>query len=202
MSDIAKIRQREYDPAMVEHAQRVSDQIVARVDMQRVQLFGAMAKQMPHLAGKVDMVRRMADELGTAARDLVPCSRGCSKCCHMATLLSEQEAEVIAAETGAFLAKPNEYFYSTDERSRYDGVPCAFLKDSKCSIYAHRPVACRLHVHLDRDNTLCQIVPGEYVRVPRLDTLRFDINYVNAFGDALDVKLADIREFFPRGLAK
>jgi Fe-S-cluster containining protein len=202
MSDLAKIRQRETDPAVLEHAQRVSDKIVARVDQQRVQLFGAMAKQMPHLAGKVDMLRRMSGELATAARDLVPCSRGCSHCCHMATMLSQEEAEVIAAETGAPLATPSAWFTGADERNRYDGIPCPFLKDSKCSIYEHRPVACRLHVHLDRDNTLCQIIPGEPIQVPRLDTLRFDLNYVSAFGDPLNAKLADIREFFPNGLAK
>jgi Fe-S-cluster containining protein len=202
MTDLAKIRQRESDPALLEHAQRVSDKIIGRLDMKRVQLFGAMARQMPHLAGKVQMVRQMAGELGTAARDLVPCSRGCSNCCHMATLLSEQEAEVIAAETGAALSVPTEWFDGSDQRSHYDGVPCAFLVDSKCGIYEHRPVACRLHVHMDRDNTLCQVIPGETIQVPRLDTMGFDISYIAAFGKPLQVRLADIREFFPQGLAK
>lgn len=201
MTDLARIRAREADPTLDGHARQVVGKIHDRLDLQRVTLLGRMAELMPTPAGKLDTLRRMSDELGNAARGLVPCSRGCSKCCHMPTLVSQQEAAVIAQETGAAMAEPGEWFDgAVDGPSPYDGVPCTFLRNDTCSIYAQRPFACRVHVHLDRDNTLCQIVPGELIRVPRLDTLGFDVAYTRSFGGPFDIKLADIREFFPQGL--
>lgn len=200
-ADLARIRAREADPAVVEHAQEVAGKIQARVDMQRVKLLGRMAELMPKPAGKMEILRQLAGELATAARDLVPCSRGCDKCCHMPTLLSQEEAAIIASETGATLATPAVWFDGEVlGPTPYDGIPCSFLANGVCSIYASRPYACRLHVHLDRDNTLCQIIPGETIRVPRLDTLAFDLAYANSFGGPLAIGLADIREFFPNGL--
>jgi Fe-S-cluster containining protein len=202
MTDLLKIRARESDPAVSEHAQQVSDRIIGRVDMQRVEVYGQMARRMPKPPGKVEMVRRMAAELASAARDLVPCSRGCSACCHMPTHVIAEEAAVIAAETGAQLAEPAHWFDGREVGHHYEGVPCTFLVDGLCSIYLNRPFACRIHIHIDRDNTLCEVVPGEPIRVPRLDTRRFDSYYVQAFGPAADARLADIRDFFPKGLAR
>lgn len=201
LTDIARIRAREADPSLGAHARQVVDKIHDRLDLQRVTLLGRMAELMPTPAGKLDVLRRMSDELGNAARDLVPCSRGCAKCCNIPTLVSQQEAAVIAQETGAALAQPDQWFDGKmDDPAPYYGVPCTFLRNDTCSIYTHRPFACRIHVHLDRDNTLCQTVPGESIRVPQLDTLRFDLAYAISFGGPLDVKLADVREFFPQGL--
>jgi Fe-S-cluster containining protein len=203
MTDLATIRAREADPGLDERAQRVSDKIFARIDQQRVRMFGRMAQVLPNPADKLQVLNDMAGELGKAARDLVPCSRGCSKCCHMATMLTAQEATLIAQQTGARLAEPQVYFSGADgEHERYAGQPCPFLKNDVCSIYQHRPFACRVHVHIDRDNTLCQVVPGERIRVPMLDTMEFDTRYVAAFGGPFSAKLADIREFFPKGLDK
>lgn len=198
---LAAIRAREFDPAMEQHAQRTADQITARIEPQRIALYGQLARKMQDPAAKVDLVRRMAGELSNAARGLVPCSRGCDGCCHMPTMLIAEEAAVIARETGAQLATPAAWFAGEDaEASPHKGVPCTFLHNGACSIYAQRPMACRLHIHLDRDNTLCRIIPGETIRVPRLDTMAFDMQYVRAFGPPADAKLADIREFFPHGL--
>lgn len=204
MSALAKIRERESDPAMFERAQETAGKIQSRVNLQRINILGRMAERMPKPIGKIEILRQMAGEFSSAARDLVPCSRGCSGCCHMPTMLSQEEAAIIAGETGATLAKPTKWFDGVieDRPHHFDGVPCPFLGNGTCGIYAHRPFACRMHVHLDRDNTLCQIVPGETIRVPRIDTLYFDLAYANAFGGPLSIKLADIREFFPKGLAK
>lgn len=204
MQDLEKIRAREADPAVLEHAQLVSEKINGRLDQQRVKVYGTMARHMPTPEGKVGMLRGMASELQTAVRDLVPCSRGCSDCCHMPTLMSEAEAAVIAGETGAALATPAAYFdgLTLGDDSPYKGVPCPFLRNHQCGIYAHRPFACRLHVHIDRDNTLCKVFRDEKIRVPRLDTLAFDVHYMKAFGNPLTVRVADIRDFFPQGLAK
>lgn len=200
MTDLDKIRAREFDPAMEAHAQAVADQIRSRIQPQRVQLYGSMAAATADPVAKVELLRSVAGELSDAARQLVPCSRGCSHCCHMATLVAEGVALVIAAATGAALAVPAAYLGRDELVDRYSGVACPFLQNGACGIYAQRPFACRTHLHLDRDNTLCQIVPGESVRVPLLDTRDFNGHYVRAFGEPDTARYADIRDFFPQGL--
>jgi Fe-S-cluster containining protein len=201
MTELDKIRAREYDPAMEAHAQAVAAQISAKVDRARIHFFGTAAAHFPGPARKVALLRSMAGELANAARQLVPCSRGCAKCCHMATALSEDEAAVIAAATGAPLATPTDYLHGEAAVERFNGQPCPFLQEGLCGIYAERPLSCRMHLHLDRDSTLCQIVPGATIRVPRLDTIELDRHYMQAFDpDPRQVRLADIREFFPQGL--
>src|SRR3990167_2374390 len=34
----------------------------------------------------------------------------------------------------------------------WQGVPCSFLKEGRCSIYRHRPLACRLQINMDDDD--------------------------------------------------
>jgi hypothetical protein len=72
--------------------------------------------------------------------------------------------------------------------------PCPFLADNICSIYEHRPIACRTLINLDDDDLQCRHVLGEPASVP----------YANATvikGLALAAQpgceLADIRDFFP-----
>lgn len=197
MADLAKIRAREYDPAMERHAEATTEKIGSRIDVNRVNLFGSMARRVAGNANKVGLLRQMAGELTTAAKGLVPCSSGCSHCCHMPTLITVEEAAVIAQETGTVMATPTRYFEGRDDTT-WLGVPCTFLgAGGRCTIYESRPFACRMHISIDRDSLLCEIVPGEEIRTPRIDLLIFDCHYVSAFGELEDVKLADIREFFP-----
>ena len=85
--------------------------------------------------------------------------------------------------------------YAGRQRSaehRVLGTPCPFLKQGECSVYEHRPFACRTHLSLDDDDLLCQLIEGVDVPVP----------YANAtmpYGVFLaaqpNEQLADIREF-------
>ncbi len=49
------------------------------------------------------------------------------------------------------------------------GTSCPFLRDSACSIYAHRPTVCRTLLNLDDDALLCELVDGVEVLVPYAD---------------------------------
>jgi hypothetical protein len=73
------------------------------------------------------------------------------------------------------------------------GTPCPFLAGSECSIYEHRPFACRTHLSLDDDDLLCRLVEGAEIPMPRLDTRLLVGLFLSAQPGAL---LADIREFF------
>jgi Fe-S-cluster containining protein len=119
----------------------------------------------------------------------------------MATMVHLDEAKAIAAATGAKMVTPKRFnvdlMYVDKVRARYDGVPCRFLVGGACSIYAERPLACRTHVVVDPDNLLCEIVPGQKIRVPMLDLKQVDWAISDAFGGPLEMKWADIREYFP-----
>ena len=80
---------------------------------------------------------------------------------------------------------------------RWEGVPCSFLKEGRCSIYASRPLACRLQLNMDDDDLLCQLIEGESIRVPYLNLTTHHVAAVVALG--MGQPIADIREWFPRG---
>jgi len=135
-----------------------------------------------------------------------PCRRGCSHCCHQPAVITSGEAQAISAHSGRAVVTPKDALpiAHLDEPQfadrgrqlalRRPATPCPFLQDGTCTVYAVRPLACRLHVSLDDDALLCRPIPGIQVPVPQVDATR-------AFGAALLLQvgdvLADIRDFFP-----
>lgn len=206
MTDLAAIRAREADPATVERAQRQVDRFNERMDNAGASALANRAANARSARAKVVLLRQMTDKIGAAAAGLVPCQKGCTHCCHMATLVTLQEAQAIVQATGAKLTMPARFnqalFDVNGARERFNGVPCPFLDAGGCSIYAERPLACRMHYALDVDNLLCEIVPGQQIRVPTLNTLQFDQAIVAALGGPFQVQYADIREFFRPGAGR
>lgn len=202
---IAAQQARQADPSLDEEARRRNDAINARLDLQGMNELRAKADNATAPRAKVVLLRRMVDKLGEAARGLTPCKQGCNHCCHMATLVTVEEATAIAKATGAPMTMPTEFnavFSKEELRDRYLGVPCTFLTSNGCDIYAERPLACRMHHTLDSDNLLCQIVPGHPVTLPSFNTRQLDMAILLAHGGPTKVRYADIREFFPTGLNK
>lgn len=201
MADLEKIRGAENDPARHAYAQYAAVQINQRIDTAGMNALANQAVAAKSTKAKVILLQKMADKIGEAANGLVPCRKGCSHCCHMATMIHLDEAKAIAAATGAKMVTPKAFNvdlqYVDKIRNRYDGVACRFLVNGACSIYAHRPLACRMHVVVDLDNTLCEIVPGEKIRLPMIDTLQYDLAITRAWGGPMEMKYADIREYFP-----
>jgi Fe-S-cluster containining protein len=197
MADMDAIRARGADPDTLTLAQYRSDAIVARIDRAAAKKLAAQATAANSKQAKVVLLRQLADGVVKASAGIAPCKKGCNHCCKMATLVTVQEAEVIARETGAKLSQPARFNQFTSEwRQKYEGVACSFLTEQGCSIYLHRPYACRVHVSVDADNLLCEIVPGVKIRAPSVNVSWYDTAFVTAFGGALTMKYADIREFF------
>jgi len=160
-------------------------------------------------AAKVHWLREEAALVAQVAAPFSPCRAGCAHCCHQAVAVAQPEAEVIARETGATLRQPAPGRCNQDgesatefrqwEMATYTGTPCVFLVENRCSIYAHRPVACRTHISVERDAEPCRIENGSpaggvrYINVNDEQRL-----YVMTFADNLT--LADIRDWFPQGL--
>lgn len=158
---------------------------------------------------------RAADVLARAveAAQAAPCKKGCDSCCHMAVLVSRSEAEHLAEVSGRALSKDpvgairldatlaesirNEGHTKAIEESwhHHTRVACPFLHEGACSVWASRPLACRYHYSLDRDNLLCRLIEsGESVDVPKLNTVASTALSLAIQGVNQDA--ADIRDWF------
>lgn len=159
---------------------------------------------------RVAWLRKAADYVNAGAAHLAACRKGCAACCHIAVMISRAEAQVIARETGAKLNPKAGVFSMADSEafgeafkqatSEAVGKPCTFLKEGSCSIYAHRPLECRLLLNLDDDDLLCQLVEGSATNVPYLDARQHHVASVAILGQHQDYD--DIRNWFPQGRAK
>lgn len=148
-----------------------------------------------------DRIRKLyalLDELNAANGDNVACRRGCAHCCHIQVALTQTEADMIGI---AIRRTPRRVARLQDPREveRQEGAygyhtPCPFLKNNECSIYEHRPLACRSLVNADIDDLLCRLTEPPGPPVPYLDRVDFDVTYVKICGSP---KTADIREYFP-----
>jgi Fe-S-cluster containining protein len=73
-------------------------------------------------------------------------------------------------------------------------VPCPFLVGDACSIYRHRPLACRRQISLANDSSPCRLQEQEDTDVPYLDRFDAKVAYVLAMGS--HTAYADLREWF------
>ncbi|WP_083293393.1 YkgJ family cysteine cluster protein [Hydrogenophaga sp. PML113] len=71
--------------------------------------------------------------------------------------------------------------------------PCVFLTGGRCSIYAHRPLACRTLVNMDDTSVLCELEPGVAVPVPYGNAIAIQGRF--ALVTQREV-FADIRDWF------
>jgi Fe-S-cluster containining protein len=158
----------------------------------------ALVENAEPLDRKVIRLRRIADAAARVIAPFTPCAKGCSACCHNPAIISELDAILIAKATGTPVATPRRMFdvaagkeARRDYLSHYAGVPCAFLKDSLCSIYEHRPVVCRVHHSLEESPAGCQ-----NGRQPEaVDLTELYAGELRMMGPMMIY--ADIREFFP-----
>lgn len=155
-------------------------------------------------AKKIMWLRRAADAVASQALPHAACRQGCAHCCHIAVVVTKAEALQIAAETACYVnseaGKPPPLppeDAKDGNAAHWQGVPCSFLKEGRCSIYRNRPLACRLQLNMDDDDLLCQLVEGEGIRVPYLNLTAHHVAAVVALG--MGQPIADIREWFPRG---
>jgi len=153
---------------------------------------------------------QIADEMTAVAAPYAVCKRGCSACCHMATMVSEPEAELMAADLGIKMRRPKKWPYFDPHtgvaRAKRDEFadsffgshkPCTFLVNNECSIYEHRPLACRIHLNMAANAEPCEMDTGRETAM--LDLRKLDDAYALI---GLSTHLQDIREYFPHGRRK
>lgn len=142
---------------------------------------------------------RLVTDMTAATQDDVACRKGCSHCCHIAVGVLSPEAEVIGQRIGI---APQDVPGRLDFRGFHYGYdnPCPFLAGGECSIYAHRPLACRIQYSVAPTEDPCRLDPSRGPdRVPYLNLRAFDMAMVRIAADSGAFALGDIREFWPAG---
>jgi uncharacterized protein len=148
---------------------------------------------------KLRRMRHFAAEFNDQFALYSACKNSCSHCCNKSVLVSKIEAKPIALCIRTPLAKLVMTHRAGDkvERTSYQGTPCTFLVAGKCSIYEHRPLVCRMLVNMDSDERLCKLNLNKLVPAAFLNNIDFQMFYADLLGKK---NLADVREWFPKGL--
>jgi Fe-S-cluster containining protein len=150
----------------------------------------ALAEKFP--SRKLFFLRKTTELLGEAAEGVAPCKKGCDHCCKLSVFLSVAEAKIIAREIGREFKMPKTF--RSETAMEFTGVPCPFLKNHECSIYEHRPFACRVHYSMADSAAPCHL--DQIRTVPYMNPSTYYDAYFKAFGRESLTQLADIRDFF------
>lgn len=153
---------------------------------------------------KVAKLQQLMSELRSyATPHLQACKKGCSTCCYQRVILTETEADVIG---DAIKVRPRaipDNYKQKDINSFGRSTPCPFLHNSECSIYEHRPIACRSYVNMDVDNLLCDFVNWDLARNKKSESVGIPMLGHGPIMDAYvyvcsGEKGADIRDYFKK----
>lgn len=158
---------------------------------------------------KLKGLYKVAGEITALAAPFAACKSGCSACCHMATMVALPEAQLMAESIGVKMRMPVKWMPSpfdddaTEKRDEFAASfhdtprACPFLIDRKCSIYEHRPLACRIHLNMAANAEPCQMDQAR--ESATLDLISLDHAYALI---CRTLRYQDIREYFPRGMRK
>ena len=172
----------------------------------------AAARRSSTAGKRVLWLHKAATAWSQSLADVAACRRGCAHCCHIAVTMTDVEAREIGQRIGrppaivAGAPSTQEMLEHPEVRvpggpgseAGYD-APCPFLKAHECSIYEHRPMACRTQLNMDVDALLCELRPGGPIPVPYANATQLKSLYVLAQPAA---RWADVRAFFPRPAAQ
>jgi Fe-S-cluster containining protein len=194
---IAVIRERQNDPETDKGAEERGAIVRDRMNKVRhkVEALWSRAYYEASLPIVFRLIRASTEYLEKAMQGVAPCKDKCSHCCSMPVMLSQAEADLIAKETGHKLNK--DVTYSTTAKMEHDRTPCPFLKNDTCSIYHSRPIACRVHYVLDKDNLLCRRYDGvDDITAPHWNNMPFMQALIQALPREQLYMHADIRDYF------
>ena len=158
----------------------------------------ALVESAQPLDRKVIRLRQIVDKAAAVIQPFTPCRKGCSACCHNPAVISEVDAMLVSEATGTPIARPARLFDAAGGPAarqaffaHYAGKPCTFLKDGVCSIYAHRPVVCRVQHSLEDSPAPCD----DGGQPAAVDLTAIYMAEVHMMGRMMI--WSDIREFFP-----
>ncbi|RYE42898.1 MAG: YkgJ family cysteine cluster protein [Hyphomicrobiales bacterium] len=186
--EAASLRQRQEErlPLALRRAEEKTRSLTKHADAPRLIQAAQCASTMTQ---RVLWLQRAASAWARPLEAVGACRTGCAHCCHIPVALSRKEAELLARASGRRMTEPRTPVRpalpsdpapikaATARLQQWPtGTPCPFLADQTCSVYAARPLVCRMLINLDDDDLLCR---------------------QSAEGPA--EVLADLRDFFPPG---
>lgn len=144
---------------------------------------------------KMNRLKKAADKINAAVMPYSACKSGCSYCCHISAVITQTEADQLAAATGRKALKLSGRADMEASQKKWYKVPCPFLKNGKCSAYDQRPLVCRLLIVLSDSAHYCNTdIPSAESHVTSINLTQLQEGYVMAY---LNEAWADIRDFFP-----
>lgn len=170
----------------------------------------------PDYATALALARDLLDVYSRAAQGKTACKKGCSACCYIPVAIPSSEAKIIASAINKPLSVPahhrslsihhlinipdaKDQIEARNHRA-HNGTPCPFLIEGSCSIYEHRPIACRQQMSMDVDDLLCRLVKGQIIHVPYLNMQNVEralALHVHAHYEAhTSESISDIRDWF------
>jgi Fe-S-cluster containining protein len=163
---------------------------------------GIIANENASIRSKRRKVIAIANRMTEALELHVACKPGCSSCCHMNTIIYEHEAIRLAEVSGKKMARlplrPGNVVFA--EGLKFNGRPCPFLVENRCSVYEDRPLVCRTHHSLRENATQCsmEIPASQQVRPPMYEPDNLEIPYreLNVMYNLMEPH-GNIAEFFP-----
>ncbi|EON2338954.1 YkgJ family cysteine cluster protein [Escherichia coli] len=104
----------------------------------------------------VARTHELADRFMLAYKDYLICRKGCSHCCRLPVGVTYLEAEYISVRSGRKLNRKAKECFDIKPTPQ-NSTPCPFLAADavSCSIYAFRPLACRMFGTFD-DHHFCE----------------------------------------------
>ncbi|WP_213956792.1 MULTISPECIES: YkgJ family cysteine cluster protein [unclassified Variovorax] len=199
-------RQRARLPLATQRADRKLDAIASN---SAAQLLVQASQRAATVVQCIAWLHKAATAWGEPLEAVSACRKGCAHCCHIPVTITGSEAKLIARASGRGVRTPPRGVRvqdlvdaeSTSAATRQlqqwpAGVACPFLSDAMCSVYAARPLACRVLFNMDDDDLLCQHGDGEPAQVPYADARM--LRALALAAQPAEV-LADIRAFFPPG---
>lgn len=138
----------------------------------------------------------VADRFSEFINTQTVCSSGCSHCCYQAVAVNTREARIIADYIGRAPKKIDDsyetYLLNNAFQEKYKRTACTFLVDGRCSIYAVRPVVCRIHHSIEDSPENCDTIKTAPVGVMNAHGI------IHAFYNIPFDGVSDIREYFPK----
>lgn len=158
--------------------------------------FNEIVNSRRNVRHRLRQLRALVTDVTSHVKANTACRRGCSHCCHIPVIIHEEEAAMIGEEIGRKAQRPARWWRKDRDLKAFDSSyanPCTFLVNNECSIYEHRPLACRQQWNMAATADLCKM---DAIRdgVPYLNLRMFDDAAVRICGTP---NVGELREFFP-----